>query len=73
MSSSCMWSYECILTNITGTLVTESHQEKLLGSSIDRNLAFTNHIKDLCKNAGWKLNAISRQFKILPFYRSITL
>ena len=55
-----------------GGLTIESHQEKLLGISIDRD--FGNHAKGLYKNAGRKLNAISTQCKILPFfYRGKTL
>ena len=69
----CGHKRECILTNIGGTLVIEYQQEKLLRISIDRDLAFGNHIKGLCKNEGRKLNAISRQCKILPFYRRKTL
>ena len=43
---------ECILANISGELVIESHQEKLLGVQIDSKLKFENHVKNLCKKAG---------------------
>ena len=39
-----------------------------MGFSIDRDVAFGNHIKGLCKGVGRKLIAISRHCKILPFY-----
>ena len=56
--------HECILANTGGTPVIELYQEKLLGISVDRDLTFENHV-----NAGRKLNALSRQCKILPFYK----
>ena len=65
--------HECISTNIGGTSVIESYQEKLLGISIDRDLTSENHVKTLCKNAGRKRNALSRQCKILPLYKRKTL
>ena len=65
----CGQKHGCILITIGGTLIFESHHQKVLGISIDKDIAFGNHIKGLCKNAGRKLNTISRQCKILPFYR----
>ena len=44
-----------------------------MGNSINRNLTFENHVKTLCKNAGRKLNALSRRCKILPFNKRKTL
>ena len=37
-----------------------SSEEKLLGVKIDKNLNFDSHIKDICKAAGRKLNALLR-------------
>ena len=60
---------ECLSANIGGELVIESHQEKLLGVQIDSKLKFDNHVKNLCKKAGKKLNVLGRQCNILPFHK----
>ena len=35
----------------------------------DSKLKFENHVKNLCKKAGEKLNALGRQCNILPFHQ----
>ena len=39
----------------------ESEEEQvLLGTTIDSNLTFENHINNICKKASQKLNALAR-------------
>ena len=63
----CGYKHEGFLASIGGASVIESYEENFLGISIDRDLTFENHVNNLCRNAGKKLNALSRQCKILPF------
>ena len=56
---------EVILAKVGNALVVESHQVKLLGVVIDRDLKFTSHMKSICKKAGQKLNALSRLCNLL--------
>ncbi|XP_057299382.1 uncharacterized protein LOC130630003 [Hydractinia symbiolongicarpus] len=52
---------QCFLqVNINGTAVQCSSEEKLLGITIDNMLTFSKHVKDLCKKASNKLNALVR-------------
>ena len=46
--------------SISGFLIQESDEEKLLGVTLDRRLTFKNHISDLCKKASQKLHALAR-------------
>ena len=40
--------------------IVNSKCEKLLGAKFDYKLSFNNHVSDLCKNAGRKVNALGR-------------
>ena len=40
--------------------IVNSEREKLLGVKSADNLTFNNHVLDVCKNASWKINAITR-------------
>ena len=40
--------------------INNSKSEKLLGLKIDYNLSFDDHIGNMCKKAGAKLNAYTR-------------
>ena len=55
-----------IIAKIGNALITESHELKLLGAIIDRDLSFKKHTTIICKNAGKKLNAMARLSDILP-------
>ena len=55
-----------MIANIENVLVIESENVKLLGIDIDSKLTFSGHIESICKKAGKKLNALSRQCTILP-------
>ena len=46
--------------NISGSLIKESDEEKLLGVTIDKNLTFKSHVNSLCKKASQKLHALAR-------------
>ena len=46
--------------NISGSLIKESDEEKLLGATIDKKLNFKSHVNSLCKKAGQKLQALAR-------------
>ena len=41
-------------------IIKSTNAEKILGILIDKNLSFTQHLDQICKVAGQKLNAISR-------------
>ena len=43
-----------------GTLLKNSSQEKILGVTIDNKLSFDEHIRNICKTANLKLNALLR-------------
>ena len=64
----CGHKYEHMICSIDDTKVIESHIVKLLGITIDSELKFNHHINSICKKASSKLNALSRQCAILPFY-----
>ena len=38
----------------------ESEDEQVLGTTIDSNLTFENHINSICKKASQKLNTLAR-------------
>ena len=65
----CGHKFECTICNVGKSQVIETNKVKLLGLSINSNLSFDDHMKTICKKASKKLNALSRQCAILPFYR----
>ena len=65
----CGHKYESMLANIGGQTIMESRQEKLLGVLLDSSINFKNHVRNLYKKAGSKLNELSCKCKILPFYK----
>ena len=50
---------------IQNKTIVESANGKLLGVTIDKNLTMKEHIKNICKQAGNKLNALARIAKFL--------
>ena len=46
--------------SISGSLIKESGEEKLLGVPIDKKLNFKSHVNSLCKKASQKLHALAR-------------
>ena len=46
---------------------TSEHSVKLLGTEIDNQLKFDNHVSTLCRKAGFQLNAIGRLRKYIGF------
>ena len=60
---------ELLTTTIGEHSVKETEKERLLGIQIDRELKFDHHVNIICRKAGKQLNALSRQCKILPFFR----
>ena len=69
----CGHKFEQMIATINDTKIIETYKEKLLGVVIDSSLSFEEHIKLICKKASAKLNALSRQCKVLPFYKRRTL
>ena len=57
---------EHLWAKVGESVIWESHQEKLLGITIDKNLNFNEHISIICKKASAKVTALSRLMKILP-------
>ena len=60
------FKHEVMITNIGNALVIEAQEVRLLGIDIHTKLSFSGHIESICKKAGKKLNALSRQCTILP-------
>ena len=56
---------EVIIAKIGNALTIESHEVKLLGAILDRDLSFKKHTTIICKKAGKKLNALARLCNIL--------
>ena len=61
--------YEMMFANLGGTKIFESCSETILGIELDSTLKFNHHVNNIYKKAGNKLNALSRQCKILPFFK----
>ena len=64
---------EVMITKIANTSIIETHEVKLLGITIDRNLSFKSHIEQIYKKASKKLNALARLCNILPLVQRKTL
>ena len=52
--------YESVWANIVSCKIWESHNQKLLGVNIDRNLKFSHWVLKQCKKARRELSALSR-------------
>ena len=46
--------------NVNRQIIKEEDKVKLLGVTIDNQLKFDDHIKNMCKEAGKKINALAR-------------
>ena len=46
--------------SISGSLIQESDEEKLLGLTLDRRMNFKNYVSNLCKKASQKLHVLAR-------------
>ena len=60
---------EHLWINVGGELIWESSHGKLLGITIDKNLNFKAHLKEICKKASAKVTALARVVRLLPFFR----
>ena len=49
-----------VTVNISGSLIKESDEEKLLGVTLDKTLNFKTHVTNRCKRASQKLHALAR-------------
>ena len=58
---------EVIIAKMNNSSVIETHELKLLGTLIDRNLRFNSHVQLICSKVGKKINALARLCKLLPF------
>ena len=56
-----------IIASVGCSKIIESYKITLLGTHIDRELKFDDHINNTYKAAGEKLNAFTRICSILPF------
>ena len=65
---------EVIIAKIKNSSVIGTHEVKLLGTLIDRNLRFKSHIQLICSMVGKKINALlARLCKLLPFKKGSIL
>ena len=51
---------EIVQANINNDIIRSSKSEKLLGVTIDCNLSFEEHVRNLCNKASQKLSALAR-------------
>ena len=65
--------HEKIWANVGQSKIWESRKQKLLGIIIDRNLRFHEYVLNQCKQAGRKLNALTRICKFMSLERRRTL
>ena len=65
--------HEWVWAKIGNEKIWESHEEKLLGITIDKDLYFVKHVANICKIANRKLTAIARYSKFLTFDKIKTL
>ena len=56
---------EDVSVNISGSLIQESDEKKLLGLTLDRRLNFKNHISNLYKKVNQKLHGLARVSKYM--------
>jgi len=54
-----------VSASISGSLIQESDEEKLLGVTLDRKLNFKNHVCSLCKKTSQRLHALVRVSKYM--------
>ena len=59
---------EVIIAKIKNSSVIETHEVKLQGTIIDRNLRFKSHMQLICSKVGKKINALERLGKLLPAF-----
>ena len=58
---------EVVIANIGNSSIIETHEVKLLGVTIDRELKFKKHVQSIYSKAGKKVNAPARLCTILSF------
>ena len=59
--------HEHLWVNVAESLISESKQEKILGVTIDHNLKFGEHVKNIIALASRKLTALARMSHVLNF------
>ena len=57
--------------NFNNLTIKSSKEVEILGTKIDNNLNFNNHIKSICRKSGQKLSASLRIFSKLSMKRKI--
>ena len=62
-------STEHLWVKVGNEMIWESQFEKLLGITVDKNLSFSLHLKELCKKVSQKVSALARIVNILPFQK----
>ena len=65
----CGNKFECMLCEIRGSQIIETHLVQPLGVNIESELTFKNHVGIVCRKASQKLNALSRLCSIIPFQK----
>ena len=60
-----------VTVNISGSLIKESDDEKLLGVTLDKTLNFKSHVNNLCKNARLKLHALARVSRYMDTVKAL--
>ncbi len=59
-------SPEHLWAQVGDQVIWESHMEKLLGVTINKEIKFDKHVLDLCKRASAKVTALGRLIRIVP-------
>ena len=60
---------EVIIASVGISKIIESHKITLLGTHIDRELKYDDHVNNIYKAAGKKLNALIRMCSVIPFHK----
>ena len=64
---------EHLWIKVGNEMIWESSEEKLLGLTIDKNLKFNSHVRNICKKASQKMYVLARLAKFLSFHRKRVL
>ena len=65
----CGNKFDCMLCEIGGLQIIETHLVQLLGVNIETELTFKNHMRIVCRKASQKLNALFRLCSITLFQK----
>ena len=60
---------EYMFAEVGDEKIWESLSEKLLGVTVDKGLKFNEHLQNVCKKVSYKITALGKMARILPFHK----